>query len=54
MNNQLKYDLLLDAGQACLQWSRDMGECHLCDYDVATGVPHDDECPIGEIEKEQD
>lgn len=43
-----------DLVQACLDWSRDTGACHLCAYDCTGtaigGTPtHDDECPVGKL-----
>lgn len=37
---------LLNAGQACLDWSRDTGDCHICSYDRGAGKPHEDHCPL--------
>lgn len=37
-----------EAGQACIDWARDTGLCHICSYEA--GRPgyeeHDEECPL--------
>jgi hypothetical protein len=42
-------EILLTAGQACVDWVRDTRTCHLChytDHDGDGGERHDDECPL--------
>lgn len=42
--------VLVEAGQACVDWARDMGECHLCGlFDGPGGRPHDEECPLRKL-----
>lgn len=47
---RLRLEALREAGQACLDWAADMGECHLCGYDHGAGKPHDDECPLRRLD----
>ena len=42
-------EVLLEAGQACLDWANDSGYCHICSYDGRAGRPHDDECPLRKL-----
>lgn len=46
-------DVLLAAGQACVDWSEDHGQsdCHLCQPSGRAGVwKHDEECPLSASE----
>ena len=38
------------AGQACVDWARDTGACHLCAYQ-AGAKSHDEECPLRRLEE---
>lgn len=40
---------LLNAGQACVDWARDTGECHLCSFDGPAGRSHDEDCPLRKL-----
>lgn len=46
---RLRREALLEAGQACLDWAQDTGDCHLCGYDEGAGKPHDEECPLRKL-----
>ena len=37
---------LLNAGQECLDWAHDTGDCHICSYDRQAGKPHEYDCPL--------
>lgn len=39
-------EVLQEAGQACLDWAQDTGDCHLCSYDGGAGKLHDVQCPL--------
>ena len=43
---RMRREVLLEAGQACLDWAEDTGECHICSYDGPAGKPHDEHCPL--------
>ncbi len=36
---------LINAGQACLDWVRNWGDCRLCEYDAGLRE-HEDDCPL--------
>jgi cytochrome c553 len=43
----VRLKVLREAGQACIDWARDTGECHLCgEFDGPAQRPHGDECPL--------
>jgi hypothetical protein len=35
-----------EAGQACIDWANDTGDCHFCNPTVVTG--HEEHCPLRE------
>ena len=43
---RMRREVLLEAGQACLDWAEDTGLCHICSYDGPAGKPHDEHCPL--------
>ena len=46
---------LREMGQACLDWAKDTGECHFCDYASGPNAdderPHVDDCLVREYEE---
>lgn len=56
LSNKERDIIIRDAGQACLDWFRDTGYCHLCryaDHDNDGGERHDDECPLRPLDFER-
>jgi hypothetical protein len=46
--------ILIEAGQACVDWVTDTHQCHLCGYgdlDLDGGERHDDECPLRPLDE---
>ena len=50
--DDLRADSVLAAGEACIQWCIDTGDCHLCGFLCGAGssveTPHDEDCPLAE------
>ena len=42
---RMRREVLLEAGQACLDWAEDTGLCHICSYEGPAGRPHDEHEP---------
>lgn len=50
MKHDLKYRrALLALGQRAVDYYNDTGECVFCEVDDCEGVPHDEECSVGEV-----
>jgi hypothetical protein len=46
---RMRREVLQEAGQACLDWADDTGDCHLCGYDKGAGKPHEEHCPLRKL-----